>query len=60
MNKQMKECMKPHVMVHSFFGLGLGVLIGALLGLQGTTGIVLGLLCMVVAVIIDMGMAKKK
>lgn len=60
MNKQMQECMKPHVMVHSFFGLGLGVFAASLLSIQGTFGILLGLVFMVAAIVIDATMAKKK
>ena len=31
MNAKMQECFKPHAVMHSLFGLGLGILIVALI-----------------------------
>ena len=58
--KQFKACMTPHVMLHSLFGLGLGVLLAAVLGLSGGTAILLGIIAMAVAVFGDAAIAKKK
>lgn len=30
MDKKMKQCFEPHTMMHSLFGLGLGVLLATL------------------------------
>ena len=59
-SKQFKACMTPHVMLHSLFGLGLGLLLASLLNISGGTGLLLGLLAMVVAVFGDVATAKKK
>lgn len=56
MNKKMKDCMTPHVMMHTLFGLGLGLLLAALL--PGLANAWFGLLLMVVAVVFD-AMRKK-
>ncbi len=52
MNKKMKDCFTPHAVMHSFFGLGLGLLVAALF--PGLASILLGLAIMVVAVVLDM------
>lgn len=52
MNAKMKSCFTPHVMMHSLFGLGLGLLLAALF--SGLASVWLGLVLMVVAVIADM------
>lgn len=51
MNKKMKACFTPHVMMHSLFGLGLGIVLVALF--PGLQMLWLGLLLMVVAVVLD-------
>ena len=52
MDKKMKECFTPHAMMHSLFGLGLGM---TLVSLFPSFGVLwLGLLVMVVAVVLDM------
>ena len=38
MDKMMKECMKPHALLHLVTGAGLGVLLSNWLGLAGNTG----------------------
>lgn len=35
MNAKMKSCFTPHVMMHSAFGLGLGLLLAALIPVLG-------------------------
>lgn len=52
MNAKMKECFTPHVMMHSLFGLGLGVLVVSLWPMLGLWWLGVGL--MVVAVLLDM------
>lgn len=51
MDKKMKECFKPHVMMHSLFGLGLGVTLVSLL--PGLAMLWLGVGLMVVAFVLD-------
>lgn len=51
MNDKMKECFKPHVMMHSLFGLGLGLLLVNLI--PALNMIWLGPLLMVVSVVLD-------
>ena len=47
----MKECMKPHPMLHSLTGLGLGLLlVGLIASLGGQTGVVLGIILIVASV----------
>ncbi len=50
MNKKMQECFTPHAMMHSLFGLGLGILLA---GLFGITNVWLGLILMIVAIVWD-------
>ena len=52
MNAKMKECFTPHVLMHSLFGLGLGILLAAVM--ESLRAAWLGLLLMVVAVALDM------
>ncbi len=51
MNAKMKDCFTPHAMMHSLFGLGLGILLVSLIpSLQMAW---LGLVLMVVAFALD-------
>jgi hypothetical protein len=52
MNAKVKECFTPHVLMHSLFGLGLGLLLAAVF--QDLRQAWLGLVLMVVAVVLDM------
>ncbi len=52
MNEKMKECFAPHVMMHSLFGLGLGILLVALW--PGLGLVWLGIVLMVVSIVKDM------
>ncbi len=38
MEKMMKECMKPHALLHTVTGAGLGILLANWLSLTGDTG----------------------
>jgi hypothetical protein len=51
MNKKMKECFTPHVMMHSLFGLGLGIFLVSLL--PSLASIWLGIGIMAVAFVFD-------
>ncbi len=52
MNEKMRSCFTPHVMMHSLFGLGLGLLLVAII--PGLRNVWLGLVVMAVAVALDM------
>lgn len=56
MDAKMKSCFTPHVIMHSLFGLGLGVLIVSLFPSLAMWWI--GVVLMVVAIVLDM-MRKK-
>lgn len=51
-DKMMKECFAPHTIMHSLFGLGLGLLLASLIPALSMWW--LGVLLMVVAVVLDM------
>ena len=51
MADKMKDCMTPHVMMHSLFGLGLGILLVSLIPALNILWFGVGL--MVVAVVLD-------
>ena len=54
-----KECTKPHALAHSVTGLGLGLLLAGLItGLTGQTGVVLGIIAIVVGVLWDYSVNK--
>ena len=52
MDKKMKECFQPHVMMHSLVGLGLGVFLVSLVPGLGLWWLGLGLVLL--AVVLDM------
>lgn len=56
MNAKMKACFTPHVMMHSLFGLGLGLIIATIF--PGSFMIWLGIVVIVVTTALDM-MRKK-
>lgn len=63
MEKQMKECLKPHALLHTVFGLGLGLVFANWFsGFLGETGLVIGLFLVLVAFIGEfyLGGGKKK
>lgn len=51
MNEKMKSCFTPHVMMHSLFGLGLGILLASTF--QSLANAWLGLVLIIVAVVLD-------
>jgi len=51
MDKKMKECFTPHTVMHSLFGLGLGLTLAALV--PSLVNLWLGVGVMVVAVVLD-------
>ena len=51
MDAKMKSCFTPHVLMHSLFGLGLGILLVAVI--PGLRSWLLGLVVMAVAVVLD-------
>lgn len=51
MNVKMKACFTPHVMMHSLFGLGLGIFLVSLIPSLNILWLGVGL--MVVAVLLD-------
>jgi hypothetical protein len=51
MDKKMKSCFTPHVMMHSLFGLGLGIVLAYLV--PSLSNLWLGVGLMVVAVALD-------
>ncbi len=51
MNKKMKECFAPHVLMHSLFGLGLGLLVAAII--PALANVLVGLVLIVVSIALD-------
>ncbi len=47
----MKSCLTPHVMMHSLFGLGLGLLLASVI--PSLANVLLGIAIMVVAFALD-------
>lgn len=55
LDAKMKECMKPHALIHSLTGVGLGVLVAtAFSGAIGANGIMLGVLLIAAGIVGDM------
>lgn len=51
MEKMMKECLKPHPLLHLVSGVGLGLLIASFIpGLGGSTGALLGIVLVIAGV----------
>jgi len=53
MNDKMKACFTPHVLMHSLFGFGLGLLVASLIAGNQMTLVWLGVAAMVVSVVLD-------
>lgn len=51
MNEKMKECFAPHAMMHNLFGIGLGILLVALIPSLNIAW--LGLALIAVALVVD-------
>lgn len=60
MNKMMKECMKPHMMVHSITGLAVGLIILGLIPSLAANALMLGVIILIVGIIADMMVQNKK
>ncbi|OGG06028.1 hypothetical protein A3D05_02865 [Candidatus Gottesmanbacteria bacterium RIFCSPHIGHO2_02_FULL_40_24] len=57
----MKECLKPHSVVHTVLGIGVGlVLANWLTGLSGQTGMVIGLFTIIAAFLGELYVAGQK
>lgn len=52
-NGKMKDCFTPHVLMHSLFGLGLGLLLAHFWN-SLSANVWIGVIVMVVAVVLDM------
>lgn len=52
MDKKIQECFKPHALMHSLMGLGLGIILVSLVPQLSNLWIGLGLV--VVAIVLDM------
>lgn len=50
MDKMMKECMKPHALLHSVAGVGLGVLLTGFLPSLAANAVMIGLVLIIVGV----------
>ncbi len=49
--RMMKECMKPHSILHTLSGIGIGLLLVALFGFSRDTSLVLGIILLVAGVL---------
>ena len=58
MDKKMKECMKPHALMHSLAGLGVGLILVALVPSLAGMGATLGIIVLVVAIVGDLAVNK--
>lgn len=54
MSAMMKECTKPHPLMHSLAGIGLGILLVGLVPALSGNGVVLGLILVVAGIVGDM------
>lgn len=52
MNAKMKQCFEPHVLMHSLFGVGLGIVLVSLA--PSLSNLWLGVGLIVVALVVDM------
>lgn len=59
MESMMKECMKPHPLLHTLSGIGLGMLLVALFGISSNTAMILGVILLVAGVLGEF-LTKKK
>jgi hypothetical protein len=53
MDKKMKECMKPHALMHSLAGLGVGLILVNFIPALVANALMLGLIVLVAAVVGD-------
>ena len=59
MDAMMKECTKPHSLVHMLTGIGLGLILVGLVPTLASNGLMYGVVLVVVAVVLDMMVQKK-
>jgi len=52
MDKMMKDCFAPHTLMHSAFGLGLGIILVNLV--PALNNLLIGVVIVVVALVLDM------
>ena len=60
MDAMMKECTKPHSLVHILTGIGLGLVLVGLMPTLASNGLMYGVVLVVVAIVLDMMVQKKK
>lgn len=60
MEAMMKECMKPHSLVHLLTGLGLGLILVGLMPDLAMNGLMYGVIVVVVGIVLDMLVQKSK
>jgi len=58
--KHMQECISTHTMLHSLFGLGLGMILGGVLHLTMWGNILVGIVFVGLAFVADILMGSKK
>ena len=56
----MNECMKPHPLLHTLTGIGLGLVLVALVPSLVANALMLGVIVVVVGMVLDMMTGKKK
>ena len=55
----MKECMKPHPLLHSLMGIGLGLILVSLVPSLVSNALTFGIILVIVAFVAEMMMGKK-
>ena len=55
----MKECMKPHPLLHSLMGIGLGLVLVSLVPSLVSNGLTIGVVLIIVAFVAEQMMGKK-
>lgn len=58
MDKKFKECMKPHALMHSLTGFGVGLIVAAAIPAIGAQGVILGLIALVAGIVGDYAVNK--
>ena len=53
MDKKMKQCMKPHALAHSVSGLGVGLILVALIPSLTANALTLGIIVLVAGIVFD-------
>jgi len=55
----MKECTKPHALLHSLMGIGLGLVLVSLFPTLVSNALIFGIVLIIVAFVLEMMMGKK-